>query len=512
MSTTNKTYLDYAGLQTYNTAIKNWANSENQVAYKTVLKSSDGNYLYFYKKANAVLGTDNPDVTISLGGGDSSEKFTALATALGAAWSGNTLTLNDFATGISATDIVGAINEVWTDTNTFIGEIPSGATADTVIGYAAEVAAAEADAAEIAANGYTDTAIAALDADLDASGTAAHSGTFVVSGVTEVDGVITSVDSVEVEAAGAAAALAATLADVATSGDAEDVTYDNTISGLRAADVQAAIDEVNGNVNALIGDLGTAAYEDIATSAIAEGSTDDSLVSAAQVATFVASEIAGLEGAMHFVGVITRQTGETDAQAIARVVTNPESGDVVVMSDNAKEYIYDGTAWREVGDEGLYVQKSTTIAGVDLQDDITQSELQTALGLGSAAYENTSAFDAAGTAAGLIAGLDATESQTAGADGLALSVTEVDGVITSISGSIAANTYDTYGTAADLIADLDTDSDVSIATYTAGTSGAADVITLQGSVAEANGIIGAGSADTITLSTITATEINALFA
>lgn len=49
------------------------------------------------------------------------------------------------------------------------------------------------------------TAIQALDADLDASGTAQHNGTFVMSGVTEVDGVLTAVDSVEVEAAGAAA-------------------------------------------------------------------------------------------------------------------------------------------------------------------------------------------------------------------------------------------------------------------------------------------------------------------
>ncbi len=51
------------------------------------------------------------------------------------------------------------------------------------------------------------TAIQALDANLDASGTPAHNGTFVVSGVTEEDGIITSVDSVEVEAAGAAAAV-----------------------------------------------------------------------------------------------------------------------------------------------------------------------------------------------------------------------------------------------------------------------------------------------------------------
>ena len=55
------------------------------------------------------------------------------------------------------------------------------------------------------------TAIGALDADLDASGTAQHNGTFVMSGVTEVDGVLTHVDSVEVEAAGAAATAKSTI-------------------------------------------------------------------------------------------------------------------------------------------------------------------------------------------------------------------------------------------------------------------------------------------------------------
>lgn len=54
-------------------------------------------------------------------------------------------------------------------------------------------------------------AIEALDADLNASGTAQHGGTFVMSGVTEVDGVLTSVDSVEVEAAGAAATAKSTI-------------------------------------------------------------------------------------------------------------------------------------------------------------------------------------------------------------------------------------------------------------------------------------------------------------
>ncbi len=88
--------------------------------------------------------------------------------------------------------------------------------------------------ASIAANTYDSygaaaAAVAALDADLDASGTAQHSGTFVVSGVTQVDGEITAVDSVEVEAAGAAAAALSTA--IGTSSDAASA---NTINGAKA--------------------------------------------------------------------------------------------------------------------------------------------------------------------------------------------------------------------------------------------------------------------------------------
>lgn len=71
MATVDKVFLDLAGLQTYDGLIKNWANSANQAAYKSALKSADGNSLYLYKKPNAVLGTDTPDATISLVAGDS---------------------------------------------------------------------------------------------------------------------------------------------------------------------------------------------------------------------------------------------------------------------------------------------------------------------------------------------------------------------------------------------------------------------------------------------------------
>ena len=97
-----------------------------------------------------------------------------------------------------------------TDTDANAVAVVSGVTeVDGVITAVDSVAvdqAGAATAAETAAKSYADGLIDALDASLDASGTAAHSGTFVVSGVNQVDGLLTSVDSVEVEAAGAAAA------------------------------------------------------------------------------------------------------------------------------------------------------------------------------------------------------------------------------------------------------------------------------------------------------------------
>ena len=72
------------------------------------------------------------------------------------------------------------------------------------------------------------TAVQALDADLDATGTAANGGVFVVSGVTEVDGVLTAVDSVEVDAAGAAATAKSQV--IGANGDASNA---NTVFGAK---------------------------------------------------------------------------------------------------------------------------------------------------------------------------------------------------------------------------------------------------------------------------------------
>ena len=96
------------------------------------------------------------------------------------------------------------------------------------------------------------TAIAGLDADLDASGTAANGGIFVMSGVTEVGGVLTAVDSVEVDAAGAA-----TTAKNQVIGASGDAASANTVYGAKAyadAAATAATEPIpTSDLNTLLG-------------------------------------------------------------------------------------------------------------------------------------------------------------------------------------------------------------------------------------------------------------------
>ena len=351
-----KNFLSLENLTQYDGLIKQYIGTEDAKSIKSI--TVVGNTVNFFKTADA-SGTASYTVNLP----DVSGFMDKITGATG----GKIVTS---VSGGQVAESKTAISDL--ATNAFVGTIPGTASATTVTGYAKEVADSK-DAAITAAQDAADAAQGEVDAleTLVGSIPAGSKATTVIGYVDEqVDAVADDLD-----------ALDQSLASIAKSGDSADASYDNTTSGLTATDVQSAIDEV-------VGGLGTAAAADVATTAIQEESTDDSLVSAAQVASFVATEIAGLEGAMHFRGVITRQTGETDAEAIARVITDPEAGDVVVMSDNAKEYIYDGTAWSEVGDEAEFVKKTTTIAGVDLQDNITKTELLTALNVADGAQVN----------------------------------------------------------------------------------------------------------------------------
>lgn len=216
----------------------------------------------------------------------------------------------------------------------------------------------------------------------------------ILNGDASTEGSVAKAVADEATARDAAISSAVGALDGAITGSGKFATQVSQTDGVVSATM---VDLVAADIPTItldkIFDAGTAAAFD-KTDVVEEGSV--SLPTGGAVVTYVKQQIAGLEGAMHFIGVVTRTAGQTDEQAIAAFYTtlgkSPEKGDVVVISDNAKEYICSvGGAtptWREVGDEGLYVQKSTTIAGVDLQDDITKSELLTALNVADGAQVN----------------------------------------------------------------------------------------------------------------------------
>ena len=480
-------YMTLANLQEYDQLIKQYIGTEDAKSIKSI--SVSGNTVSFYKTSD---GSGTAYATIEIP--DVSGFMSKIASATGGKIVTSTATGEVAESGTAIADLA---------TNAFVGSLPQGAESTTVVDYIGEAIEDAADDYMPKGSNWDGDKVVTSNSNgtvsennFDLSGDCTNDVNIVTgyfSDPNEGD-LITYVGSGMTISNSGIAINDVSDSIAATTGFDGDNTIADFIGSIpQASSATDVIGYVDEQVADLENSLGTAASADVATTPITEQSSDDSVVTAAQVSAFVASEIAGLEGAMHFRGVITRQSGETDAQAIARVITDPEAGDVVVMSDNAKEYIYDGTTWSEVGDEAEFVKKTTTIAGVDLQDNITASELRTALnvadgaqvnvvetvkvngsaltpdankavnvtvaegatngtvavngtdvavhGLGSAAYTASTAYEAAGSIATAIGALDATETQTAGTDGLALSITEVDGVITAISGSIASNTY-----------------------------------------------------------------------
>ena len=141
------------------------------------------------------------------------------------------------------------------------------------------------------------------------------------------------------------------------------VKMGNTIYYLKDADVRAILDSFGNSVTYNVAD------------AIADG--NNNLVTSDQVYDFVNRQIGA-------VGDILTLRSETDHTA----VETPASGDFIVEEDGS-EWLYDGTSWRVIGSENAYVLKTFTIAGVDMKDNITASELKTALGLKALAYKDT---------------------------------------------------------------------------------------------------------------------------
>lgn len=132
---------------------------------------------------------------------------------------------------------------------------------------------------------------------------------------------------------------------------------------LKDLDARGILDSYKGAVNYDVDTTFNADAENLATEKA--------------ITAYLEGQIAGLTGAMHFVGIV----GELSE------VTNPQDGDVAIVGTT--EYVYANGEWKELGDEGTLVRKSFTIAGIDMMDNITASELQTALSLKALAYKDS---------------------------------------------------------------------------------------------------------------------------
>lgn len=154
---------------------------------------------------------------------------------------------------------------------------------------------------------------------------------------------------------------------------------------LKDADARTILDSINDDVFAsLTQALGTVA------------GNDSKLVTAANIKSYVDQAVAvGIQI------VVVETLPEASAQTKGKIY--------LVADTHAAGDVYDefitienptGTfTWEKIGNTDIdlsgYVQKTTTIAGIDLQDNITKAELQSALELGNMAYVNQGTFTVA---------------------------------------------------------------------------------------------------------------------
>ena len=175
--------------------------------------------------------------------------------------------------------------------------------------------------------------------------------------------------------------------------------------------LQTDVEAVEGNVSTLQTTVGqhTTSISDLQANVGAlkttVGSAESGLV---KDVNDLKSQIGGVTGALHFKGVV---------EELPVDLSTYNEGDVILVGN--KEYVCndeDGSkSWVELGDEGSYALKTTTINGQPLSANVTL----TAANVGA---------DPAGTAAGLIAELDVAE-VAVNANETVSTISETDGKI-----------------------------------------------------------------------------------
>ena len=253
----------------------------------------------------------------------------------------------------------------------------------------------------------------------------------------------------------------------------ETYATQTTVNGIngRLTTAEGEVDTLQTTVGEHTSDI-SALEANVGTLQTTVGSSDSGLV---KDVNDLKSQIGGLSGAMHFVGTSTTDPA-TGTVTIDGEPYSPVSGDVCLY--NAKEYVYNGTSWAELGDESSFVLKTTTVNGQPLSANVTL----TAGDVGA---------DPAGTASSAIAALDVS-AIAIGANQTLASISQTDGIIAATPVAINIEQSQVNG----------------LTTAIAGKANAADVTALQGNITAIEGEIdtiqGAGYQ--------TSAQVNALIA
>lgn len=227
------------------------------------------------------------------------------------------------------------------------------------------------------------------------------------------------------DSAGAASAVLGTTSDAA---GAATVYGANKAASNAQATANAAMPKAGGeftgavSVPAPTADAHAARKVDVsnAQTAAATDATTKANKALADAKAYTDTKTAGLTGAMHFVGTSTTDpTGTTGPTVDGKAYTG-KSGDVVLWGK--KEFVYNGTEWKLLGDEGSYALKTTTVNGHSLDQNVTL----TAADVGA---------DAAGTASGLVNALSLTKVGGGTGEYIA-SITQTKGQVSATKGTL----------------------------------------------------------------------------
>ena len=104
---------------------------------------------------------------------------------------------------------------------------------------------------------------------------------------------------------------------------------------------------------------------------------NDHLVPNYLIKSYVDNAVSGLTGAMHFIGdatVVITNNSNVDPHINGYNFANAQAGDVILY--DYKEFVWTGSIWRLLGDEGSYVVKgSIKDSDIDTEAEIQQSKI-----------------------------------------------------------------------------------------------------------------------------------------